>query len=169
MKAVVNQDLVQMEQSKDEEAAGVQRDDRSSRDVQAAVAQVPKGTGQTWRTVTDLIGSKLYVDYQSYVGGSGHSDIKNKSGLVRKSVTNDDVDTLNGYLVALEGSKTDEEKLERLQAGLGKLEEVFEKFGSQFRLDVTRPIRQLLGTVQQVSQRSQQKATHVTSGFYKTV
>jgi len=48
--AVVNQDLVQMEQSKDEEAAGVQRDDRSSRDVQAAAAQVPKGTGQTWRT-----------------------------------------------------------------------------------------------------------------------
>ena len=81
---------------------------------------------------------------------------------MRKSVTNDDVDTLNGYLVALEGSKTDEEKLKRLRKGVGKLEEVFEKFGSQFRLDVTRPIRQLLGTVQQVSQRSQQKATHAS-------
>ena len=51
------------ERSKEEEVAGVQRDDRSSRDVQAAASQVPKGTGQTWRTVTDLIGRKLYVDY----------------------------------------------------------------------------------------------------------
>ena len=138
--------------------------------MQAAAAQVPKGTGQTWRTVTDLIGSKLYVDYQKYVKlGSADPEIEKRSGLVRKrgTLTDGDLGTLNGYLVALEGSKTDEKKLERLQAGLGRLEKVFEKFGSQFRLDVTRPIRQLLGTVQQVSQRSQQKATHVTSGFTK--
>ena len=86
---------------------------------------------------------------------------------MRKNVKDGDVHSLSGYLVALEGSKTDEEKFKHLQSGLAKLEPVFKNFGSQFHLDVTRPIRQLLGTVQQVSQRSQQKATHVSPKFTK--
>ena len=165
--ALEQRTLTEMKKSQEEEVAGLERTDRSSRDVQAAVAQVPKGTGGTWRTVTDLIGRKLYVDYQSYKGGSADPEIKKRSGLVRKNVKDGDVHSLSGYLVALEGSKTDEEKFKHLQSGLAKLEPVFKNFGSQFHLDVTRPIRQLLGTVQQVSQRSQQKATHVSPKFTK--
>ena len=54
--ALEQRTLTEMKKSQEEEVAGLERTDRSSRDVQAAVAQVPKGTAGTWLTVRDLIG-----------------------------------------------------------------------------------------------------------------
>ena len=134
--------------------------------MQAAVAQVPAGTAGTWLTVKDVIGRKLYVDYQNYKLGSADPDIEKRSGLVRKrgTLTDDDVDTLNGYLVALEGSKTDEEKLERLQAGLGKLEEVFI---SVFRCHPTNQTTVRNGTAGVTAKSAKSNSCHIR--FCKTV